>query len=198
MSIAVRDDQISVQLQLWDGAPPQHNVFFAVMPDATAAECIARMAQDLVGSRHIAAVPLPPERFHVSLFAIGGFSGTCPSTVINHAKAIAGTVLMSPFDVAFDRVASFGGRGGKRALVLLGGEGVAGLVRLQQTLSLAMLKAGVGMRQRSKFIPHLTMMYADKTSEFAVEPISWTVNAFILVDSLYGQSKHELLARWPL
>lgn len=186
------------QLQLWEDAPPQHNVFFAAQPDPTTAVGIARMAQDLVKSRRLEATPLPPERLHVSLFAVGGFSGTCPSAVINDAKAIAGTVSMAPFKVAFDRVASFGGRSGKRALVLTGSEGVAGLVRFQQTLSLAMLKAGVGLRQRSKFTPHLTMMYADQTSAFAIEPMSWTVNEFVLVDSLYGQSRHVLLGRWPL
>jgi 2'-5' RNA ligase len=32
----------------------------------------------------------------------------------------------------------------------------------------------------------------------AIEPITWTVNEFVLVRSLVGQGRHEVLARWPL
>ena len=32
----------------------------------------------------------------------------------------------------------------------------------------------------------------------AEAPLAWTVSDFALVDSLYGLSRHEVLARWPL
>ena len=50
----------------------------------------------------------------------------------------AGAVSMAPFQVEFDRVASFSGGRGRRALVLTGeGEGIAGLVMLGRALSQA-------------------------------------------------------------
>ncbi|MGL4397043.1 MAG: 2'-5' RNA ligase family protein [Hyphomicrobium sp.] len=175
-----------------------HNVFFATRPSAAAAVPITRVGQELVRSQRFMAKLLPPERLHVSLCPAGGFSGAYPPAVINAAKAVADTVSMPPFAVAFDRVTSFAGGNGRRALVLTGDEGVAGLVRLQQTLSLAMKKAGLGLRQRERFTPHVTMMYADHICDFSIEPMAWTVDEFVLVDSLWGQSTHVQLGRWPL
>ena len=86
------------QFRFWDDAPTQHNVVFAARPDATATARIARLAWEFVVSPGRG-----PEHVHVSLFAVGGFSGACPSFVINEAKAIASTVSMGPFQVAFDR-----------------------------------------------------------------------------------------------
>jgi 2'-5' RNA ligase len=186
------------QLRLLDDDPVLHNVFFGTRPTAAAAVHIRRVGQELVRSRRLVTKLLPPERLHVSVFAVGGFSGTCPPAVINAAKAIADNVSMAPFTVAFDRVASFAGGNGRQALVLTGGEGVAGLVRFQQTLSLAMKKAGLGLRQRDRVTPHVTMMYANHMCDFPIEPISWTVDEFVLVDSLWGQSRHVQLGRWPL
>lgn len=189
---------MSMQLQLFDDVSTQHNVFFAARPTVAAAARIVHLAQDLVERRRLGARLLSPERLHVSLFAVGGFVDPLPPVIIDEAKAIAGTVSMAPFEVVFDRVASFGGGGGKPALVLMGSAGVAGLVRFQEALSLALSKAGVGVRQKKPFTPHVTMAYADRTREFPIEPISWTVNEFVLVDSLVGQSKHIPLGRWPL
>lgn len=186
------------QLRLLDDDPVLHNVFFETKPAAAAVGHITHIAQDLVMSRRLVAKLLAPERFHVSLCGVGSFAGTCPPSVIDAAKAIADSVSMAPFKVAFDRVASFAGGKGSRAIVLTGGEGVVGLVRFQQILSLAMKKAGLGMRQRKQFTPHVTMMYADCMCDFSIEPISWTVDEFVLVDSLWGQSRHVQLGRWPL
>lgn len=186
------------QLELLDSDAVLHNVFFGIRPPAAAAVHIRCVGGDLVRSRRLVTKLLPPERLHVSLFAIGGFSGTCPPAVIDAAKAVASNVSMAPFTVVFDRVASFAGGSGMRALVLTGDEGVAGLVRFQQVLSLAMKKAGLGLRQKERFTPHVTMMYADHKCDFAIEPISWTVDEFVLVDSLWGQSRHVQLGRWPL
>ncbi|MFN0219242.1 MAG: 2'-5' RNA ligase family protein [Hyphomicrobium sp.] len=188
---------MNAQLRLWDDDPVLHNVFFGTRA-AAAVVPITRAGQDLVRSQRLVAKLLPPERLHVSLCAVGGFSGACPPAVINAAKAVADTVSMDPFTVSFDRVASFAGGNGRRALVLTGGEGVAGLVQFQKTLGLTLNKAGLGLRQKDRFTPHVTMMYADHMCDFPIEPISWTVDEFVLVDSLWGQSRHVQLGRWPL
>lgn len=185
---------MSTQLQLFEDGSTQHSVFFAVQPTVAAAPLIVHLAQELVARRSLGARLLPPERLHVSLFAVGNFVDPLPSLIIDEAKTIAGTVSMAPFEVVFDRVASFGGG----ALVLAGSAGVTGLVRLQEALNLALLKAGVGAGQRRPFTPHMTIAYADRMPELPIEPISWTVNEFVLIDSLVGQSKHILLGRWPL
>lgn len=82
--------------------------------------------------------------------------------------------------------------------MLTGGAGATGAVRLREALSLALSKAGVGPRPRKPFTPHVTMAYADRTRELFIEPMSWTVSEFVLVDSLVGQSEYILPGRWPL
>lgn len=182
------------QLQLFDDAPTRHEIFFALQPTVAASLRIMDLAEEIVERRRLRAKLLAAERLHVSVFSIGGFIDPLPSLIIDEAKTIAGTVSMAPFEVVFDRVASFGGG----ALVLAGGAGATDIVRLQDAFSLALSKAGLRTRPRRPSTLHVTMAYADRTQEFSIAPISWTVSEFVLIDSLVGQSKHILLGRWPL
>lgn len=188
------------QLELLSRDATLHNVFFAALPDATMTASAGRAARDVRQRLRLSATPIPPERLHVSLLCVGGFSGSCPPAIIDAALRAAGTVSMPPFKAEFDRVASFSGNHGQRALVLTGdGDGVAGFIRLQEALRHALMKTGLRLPQQSSSSPHLTMMYAEnRPCDFAVEPIGWTVNRFVLVDSLIGQSRHVHLGRWFL
>ncbi|MEQ1578070.1 MAG: 2'-5' RNA ligase family protein [Hyphomicrobium sp.] len=133
------------------------------------------------------------------LLSVCDFFGRCPPAVIDNAMRAASTVSMAPFKVEFDRVASFSGGHGKRALVLTGGDGLDGLVTLRKALRQAMTKAGSRLQPQSGSSPHLTMMYDDRACDsFPIEPISWTVSRFVLVDSLVGQSRCMHLGQWSL
>ncbi|MEQ1713197.1 MAG: hypothetical protein ABL908_17590, partial [Hyphomicrobium sp.] len=98
------------------------------------------------------------------------------------------------------RVASFSGSHGQRALVLTGdGDGVAGFMRLQEVLNHTLMKAGLRLPRQTGSSPHLTVMYDEnRTVDFAIQPIVWTVSRFVLVDSLVGQSRHVHLGQWFL
>lgn len=192
-------EPMNQQLRFWDPDPTLHNVFFAALPDAAMAGGAKRISSEVRRRLGLTAMPIPAERLHVSLVPVGGFSGSRPSAVIDAARMAANAVSMAPFRVEFDRVTSFSGGHGKRALVLTGsGDGVAGLVTLQKALSQAMTKAGLSVRPRPSFSPHLTMMYAARDCDFVIEPIGWTVSRFVLIDSLVGQSRHVHLGQWPL
>lgn len=78
------------------------------------------------------------------------------------------------------------------------GDGAAGLIRLQEALGHALMKAGLRLPRQSGSTPHLTLMYDDRTCDFPIEPIGWTVSGFVLVDSLVGQSRHVHLGQWLL
>ena len=187
------------QLELLSRDATLHNVFLAALPDTTMAAHAAGIARDLHRRLGLAATPIPRDRLHVSLLSVGGFSGSCPPAVIDAAMRAAGTVSMAPFKVEFDRVASFSASHGQRALVLTGdGEGVAGFMRLQEALKHALMKAGLRLPRQSGSSPHMTMMYENRTYDFPIEPIGWTVNRFVLVDSLVGQSRHVHLRQWFL
>jgi 2'-5' RNA ligase len=85
-------------------------------------------------------------------------------------------------------------------LVLLGEEGVIAVKAFQQALEKAMARAGEAHHgDADHYTPHLTLLYDDThVARRAIEPITWTVNEFVLVRSLVGQGRHEVLARWPL
>lgn len=69
----------------------------------------------------------------------------------------------------------------------------------QQTLGIAMKKAGLGRWAKPGYTPHVTLLYDDRSvAEQAVETICWTAREFVLVHSLIGQTLHVPLARWPL
>lgn len=187
------------QLELWRRDTTLHNVFFAAVPDATASVGAERVAHNVRRRLQLTATPIAPERLHVSLLSIGGFCGSYPPSIIDAAMGAAGAVSMAPFNVVFDRVASFSASHGQRALVLTGaGDGVAGFLRLQEALKHALMTAGLRLPRQSASSPHLTMMYESRICDFAIEPIRWTVSRFVLVDSLVGQSRHVHLGGWSL
>ena len=188
------------QFDFFGGDEPLHNVFFAAVPDATTSSSAGETAREVCQRLGFLGASISPERHHVSLLSVGGFSGSCPPAVIAAATRAADAVSMAPFKVEFDHVASFSASHGQRALVLTGdGDRVAGFTRLKEALEHALMKAGLKLQRQPNSTPHLTMMYVEnRTFDVAIEPIGWTVNRFVLVDSLVGQSRHVHLGQWFL
>ena len=183
-----------------DAAPPQptDRLFFAIFPDADTAARIAQLAQQLYGEHGLHGSPLKTERFHVTLHHLGDYAGL-PPHIISMASEAAAAVAMPPFEVAFDRAASFSGTPRNRPLVLRGGDGVAALMAFQQALGMATKRSGLGRWVKPGYTPHVTLLYDDYcVAEQAVETIGWTAHEFVLVHSLLGQTRHVPLARWPL
>jgi RNA 2',3'-cyclic 3'-phosphodiesterase len=182
-----------------DAAPrPTDRVFFAIFPDTSAAADMAQLAQTLRGERGLKGRALAPGRFHVALHHLGDYVGL-PQGIVSAAGEAAAAVVTSSFDVAFDRVVSFSGRSRNRPFVLRGGDGVEALITFQQSLGVAMKKAGLGRWAAPLYTPHVTLLYDDhRVAEQIVKTVGWTVREFVLVHSLLGQTRHVSLARWPL
>jgi 2'-5' RNA ligase len=167
-------------------------LFLAAIPDANTAQRIHRLATALKRANKFDAKIIEPARLHISLFFLGGL----PNPIAELACEIAGEVRAQPFEVLFDRSASFRGRPSNRPFVLVGEKGLERLRSFRRTLGAAL--AGKGLRYLAKkdFTPHVTLLYADRdVEEHPIEPISWTVNEFVLIRSMRG---HVHLARWPL
>ena len=179
--------------------PTSDRLFFAILPDAQAIARIDRLVHELSEEHALRGKPLGRERFHVSLHHVGDFAGL-PQDVVDAACALAETVTTTaPFELRFDRVASFTRKSHNMPLVLLGDAAVLALTGFQHALAAAMAGAGLGRAAGSHFNPHLTLLYDDRrVAERAIEPIGWTAGEFVLVRSLIGRSRHELLARLPL
>jgi 2'-5' RNA ligase len=174
---------------------PTDGLFFAIFPAMAAAASMTQLTSRLHDEHGLRGEPLAAERLHISLLGLGEYTGL-PEGIVAVASEVAATVAASPFDVAFDRVMTFRG---KLPLVLRGGDGLAALMAFQSVLGAAMTKAGFGRSVRSRFTPHVTLVYVDRdVAEQAVEPVRWTVREFVLVHSLLRKSQYIPLERWPL
>ena len=167
-------------------------LFLAALPDADAAAQIHRLARVLKRAHKFDGKIIESGRLHVSLF----FLGELLEPAARIAREAAAEVRVPPFEVLFDRSASFGGRPSNRPLVLIGDDGLDRLKSFRRTLGIALAGKGLRYLARKDFTPHITVLYADRNvQEHPIEPIRWVVNEFVLIHSMHG---HVHLARWPL
>ena len=177
---------------------PAHRVFLAVKPDADTAVRIAALVEKLRPVVGFKGKALRHERLHITLHHLGDFVQLPPEDLVARVRLAAGGLTLPPFDVAFDQVVSFHGRRDHRPFVLLGSEGVVGLMAFQAALGDALLHAGV-LVPRGHFKPHVTLLYdRGGFAPKAVEPITWTVREFVLIHSCLGKTRYDELGRWPL
>ena len=173
-------------------------LFFAVYPDAPAADRVQALARRLGAEHGLTGRPIARERSHVTLYFIGSFPGL-PQGMVDRLKQVGAAVNAAPLTLSFDHVASFDNRPHKRPLVLLGQAGTQALTGLHHVLREGLGAAGLSVDGGGPYTPHLTLLYDDhKVARQPVAPVSWTVRELVLVHSLAGLSTHVPLARWPL
>ena len=167
-------------------------LFLAAVPDAGTAERIHQLAGILKRAHHFEGKLIAPERLHISLFFLGGLS----ERHIRAACEAAAELRTEPFEVSFDRTASFRGRSGNRPFVLIGENGLRRLESFRRMLGAALTRRGLRRAANTTFTPHVTLLYdARGADEYPIQPIFWTVTEFVLIQSMKG---HNYLARWPL
>ena len=184
------------QLSLFEEPEREHNpdpLFFALLPDEDAARRIEQLVADFRQAHGLTGALRP---LHVTL---------CDLTVreniqktIDVAAKAAEAVTAAPFRIAFNRATRFGSGKSNRPFVLMGDDGVTGAARFRQALSFELRKADLGT-STATFTPHLTLLY-DKAlpGDQDIAPIEWTAREFVLLRSVVGQTRHEMLGRWPL
>jgi len=182
-------------------AEPTDRLFFALLPDQRAIDHASAVARRLRDEHGVAARPIPADRLHVTLHHLGDYAGL-PARTVAQAGEVAAGLAQSSFDLAFDRIATFSGKPGRLPLVLRGAEGgpgVAAVVAFQSRLDQALIRAGLSKRSRAGYTPHLTLVYGDRRVEAPLaDPVTWTVQAFVLVHSLIGQGRYTVIGQWPL
>lgn len=178
-------------------ASPEHRVFFALQPDAEAAERIIRQGLDLRRRHGLKGVLTPPARLHLSLNFVGTFRGPPTRAVMEKAASLAAKVSGPAFTVTLNHVESW--KNDPHPLVLLGDEGVIGVALLHTAIHKALVAGTMAPRREPEIRPHVSLLW-DKAlvpKEF-VEPIGWPAREFVLLDSVFGEGRHEVLGRWPL
>lgn len=181
-------------------APPRptDRLFFALRPDERTAGLVMQRLATLRQELGFKGRPLKAEHLHVMLHHVGDFPAF-PAELV-HRLLEAGEALHAPaVPLCLDAVLSFGRQNRRNnPMVLLAGEPLEPLRAFHRSLGVHLQAAGVtGLR--SKFTPHLTLLYDDALIELqALEPLHWTATEFLLIDSLIGQTRHVVLGRWPL
>ncbi|MDR5813174.1 2'-5' RNA ligase family protein [Caballeronia sp. LZ033] len=178
-------------------APATDSLFFALFPDEAAAARLIGLSTQLRTQYGLKAKAIPPERLHVTLHYLGAFAGL-PDELVAQAHAAASSIALPPAEIELAWIESFPGRRAKRPLVLAGDVSPS-FHALERTLHAALADAGIAVKPYPRFVPHVTLLYDEqRVPPHPVAPVGWRAGEFALVRSLLGQSRHEVLARWPL
>ena len=167
------------------------SLFFALWPDARAAEDLARLATDLAPA--LDGKPVPREKIHLTL----AFLGNPAADAEERAIAAGDAVLGDGFDLALDHVGSF--RGAKAAWAGIAAP-PAGLLQLHAALR-SQLEARMLPLDERAFAPHLTLVrkIARRLPRTALPgAIEWNVEGFALVRSAPGTGSYSTVAAWDL
>jgi len=153
---------------------------------------VRRLAWELKRRFGLAGAPLKPEHLHMTVEFFGAFPELTDG-IVETAKWLGAGVVAAPFDVTLKEAISFR-NDARRPLVLQGRHG--GFDVLQRAIWRVL---GPDFRGR-KATPHMTLLYDDQMVKRTglAEPISFAARELVLVHSIYGESRHEHLAKWPL
>lgn len=189
-------ETLQMGLPGFDPPTPTDRLMFLLYPDPEAAGAIAREARRLRETLDLRGQPLLTDRFHITLHHLGDYVGL-PGDIVAKGRMAGGALSYAPFEVSFDRAASFANRPGNNPFTLQGGQGVQPLIAFQKALGEKM--AGARLKPDKSFTPHVTLLYDGQVVPAQdIAPIRWTVNRFVLVQSKLGQTQHIVLQAWDL
>lgn len=178
--------------------PGRDPTFFAILVGDRLDAELAALAGDERQRRGIAAPLLGPATRHISVTGVG-YHQELTDDELELASGAADAVAFMPFELRLARLMSFKPRpGGPSPLVLLP-EDAAPLAELERQLRWGMLERGFEPRSLPMTQFHLTLLYdrvqVPKTR--LPRPLPLQVEGFALVRSHFGQSRYEVLGRWP-
>jgi 2'-5' RNA ligase len=178
--------------------PGDNSLFFAILPEPGIAARIETLGGELRAAHGLSGRPISAKRLHMMLNPIADYSILLDYDVTAALEA-ASTIAAAPFEIVFNRLQSFSGEDGY-PLVLRCGDGLAALIGLQKMLNAALNATGYQGKAPAGDPPHITLLHDQRPIDetFLDEPIGWTVRDFALVYSVYGESRHMELGRWPL
>jgi 2'-5' RNA ligase len=132
---------------------------------------------------------------------LGDHPGLPPGLEQAARQAAAALSGQAPFEVCFDRLENFRKGRDQHIQVLVTTDGAPALQAFHAALTTALQRAGLArwMDKRAGFTPHVSLQYSEQVAPpRAIEPVRWTVEGFVLVNSKIGRHEHHHLANWAL
>lgn len=173
-------------------------LFFALRPDAATMARIEATRDRLRAEQGLLGQPLPVEDLLITLHHLGDFV-RFPQELADKAMAAAATLSAPAFEFTLDQATSFKRRAAKSqpCILLAGGAGLEALKSFHGQLTAALKAAG--LYRYASFTPHVALLNdAIAVEQQAIDPVSWTVGEFVLMNSLPGKAERAVLGRWPL
>jgi len=165
-----------------------HRLFFAVRPPDGAVRYIIE-EQRRFGPGHA----VRPEHLHLTTVIVNDHE-MFPAGIAARMCAIGDAIAADRFPIILDQVAA-----SHRSVVMVPSERLNAFHAFQRRLAGAMMRAGLGQRHNWRFSPHVTLLYRHGAPlRQWTDALSWTATEFLLIHSLLGLTRHEVLARWPL
>jgi 2'-5' RNA ligase len=170
--------------------PKEHQFFYAVKPTDEATARLMDTRGSLSKRFGLGGKGVAGTRLHITLRPLPHYH-VYPDHRIELFCRIGSTIRQKPFLVTVDLARSYA------SLVLVPSVPNEQLAELEQALSSTLAEAGFSAQW--SFSPHVTLLYSDKKiPDKKVDPISWTVNEFVLIHSVHGKTIHNIIERFPL
>ncbi len=165
-----------------------HRLFFALKPPQRQSRLIG-LVRDAVPEEH---TPVTNDRLHMTL-AITNDYRRLDEALVDRMKAIGDTIQGEPVPVRLDRLV-----GSMDAVTLRPTGQPRELADLQRQLGRLSDYWGI-TRTGWSYSPHVTLLYWQSQPFFRpVDQIEWQAEELLLIQSLVGATRHNILARWPL
>lgn len=179
---------------------PGINYFFAVLPDDLARSEIAGVGERFRKSHRVSGSPVGIDGLHLLLCPMGK-PERLRQPLESALLAAAGEVRAKGFVATLDSAMRFSAKDGQFPFVLCADTATTeSALQLRKAIAAAQARVGLQVSGVSSFLPHVTLLrgHAVDTIEESIAPIHWHVREFVLIRSFFGQSKYEVIGRWPL
>lgn len=177
---------------------PAHGLFFAIMMPVEVRYQLAARFMDFDARFPFLGRPIGAERLHLSLNLV--FAGDLlPDRVIELSKRVGGSIRFQQFQIRLDRALSYRNRKPKKPFVLAASDS-GDVNQLGQHIAKALdILSGHRTGLARPVSPHVTLVWDEiMVPEQPIDPVNIPVREVSLVHSHIGQSRYDILARWPL
>ncbi len=176
------------------------NYFFAMLPDDDARIAITAIGQRFRKSHRTNGSPVGMDGLHLPLCPKGKPEGLQQSLETALLEA-AGAVRSPDFTVTLDSAMRFTARYGQFPFVLCADStSTKSALQLRQAIAAEQARTGLQVSGISSYLPHVVLLEgpAIEAIEESITPIQWKAREFVLTRSFFGQSRHQVIGRWPL
>jgi 2'-5' RNA ligase len=167
---------------------PFHRLFFAVRPPPDVVPRIARLRDHFGQTRNIVA----DDRLHLTTWLFPD-EQDFPADAAALAQAAMQDVPLQTFGIVLDEMIA-----SPSHVVLVPRQISTCYGLLQAQLDKSLRRRGLLPRPGWRFRPHLTLVYGQHEAISSFAPIAWTAEEIVLIDSVVGARRHDLIARWRL